>query len=441
MKKSLLIILIFIYLAEAYSSPAHAEVLSVCKTETGSGWLERSDHGDLILHLEGSYYDMGYQHGMLLKKETELVVRSARYSVHRKYPFLPFSLIVSLIHEYVYEKQAPYIPPEFAEEMKGLADASGVSLKEIQALHSATYLTSCAGAVAWGPASADGQLYFSRSNDIAVAIDPVTRKSYHDNGMMVIYKPRNGIPYMIVSWPGYIGASDGMNAEGIAVGNMSDPSKYETPAGLPMCFRLKQALAKSHNLNEAIEWMTGKPFEGGYNFLVADAKIPSAVAIEMDARTIYVGGWDGPAESNKYTYRGRQYVYVPKEGLLTRTNHPLSTELITNHEVKIDRKYSDNTITARRYVDLRARLVNSYGLLDLDLMNEILRAHYQAMNYKAGPTFSATSHQFVFAPKSGDILIAFCHGNPLEDGRRKVSAFNQPFHRYNFFELLNGKKE
>jgi predicted choloylglycine hydrolase len=418
-----------------------AEVLGTYRTSSGLGWLERSDQGDLILHLQGSYHDMGVEHAKLLGPDTAMALRSAKNTIHHEVPFLPASLTIRLLYQFVGKKQAAYVPPQFLEEMEGLAEGSGVPLRTVVALHAMTYLTSCAGAAAWGPASRDGRLYFMRSNDLGILVDPETRTAYHDRGMIVIYQPVDEIPYLMISWPGFIGASDGMNAEGIAVGNMSDPSRYETPAGLPMSFRIKQTLGKAHNLEEAIAWMTKPPLEGGYNFLVADAKIPEAKAIEMDAKTVYVGGWDGPAESNHYAYQGRDYAYAAKPGLLTRTNHPLSSELIAHHTKKIDDGQPHSKWSAERYQDLRAKLVSRDGALDLETMNEILRSHYQAVEWETGPTWGATSHQFVFDPRSGDLLIAFSKGNPLEQGRRQVSAFSQPFHRYNFFELLNRRPD
>lgn len=441
MRKRLGFVLIGLALILVLSSLARAEVLGVYKAPTGTGWLERTDQGDLVLHLAGSYYDMGYEHARLGGEQTQMALRAAKNSLRMQFPWLPFSSAVWLINKYVWEKAAPHVPAEFKEEMRGLSEASGVPLETIQAAHSITYLTSCAGAVAWGPATRDHELYFARSNDVGMTIDPKTDQAYQDWGMIVIYQPTDGIPYMMISWPGFIGASDGMNTQGIAVGNMSDPSRYETPGGVPMLFRLKQTLAKARALDEALAWMTVKPYEGGYNFLVADGKLPAAKVIEMDARTVYVGGWDGPAESSRYTYEGREYAYEPREDLLTRANHPLSLELIADHQGHIDDAKHGNRITANRYQDLRARLVKDYGRLDLTGMMEIMRAHYSAMTYNERITLGGTSHQFSLAPKSGDFLIAFSKGNPLKLGRRAVSAFSQPYHRYNLFELIRRQPE
>ena len=205
---------------------------------------------------------MGWQQATLLAEQTKTAVQSLKYTIHKQVPFLPTSWVIAALDEFLYQREAPFIPTEFKEEMQGLADASKVDPKIIHVAQAITYLTSCETAAAWGPATKDGVLYFVRSNDDFVIIDPLTKTSFNDLKMVVVYKPLNGIPYMLVNLPGLVGASDGMNAEGIAIGNMSLPSKYETAAGIPMQFRIKQALAKAHNLDQAVALMTAKPLAG-----------------------------------------------------------------------------------------------------------------------------------------------------------------------------------
>src|SRR6185436_231401 len=55
---------------------ARAETIARC----GQGWLERVD-GYLVLHLKGTPYEMGYQHGALLKDH---IRENLRYLVQVK---------------------------------------------------------------------------------------------------------------------------------------------------------------------------------------------------------------------------------------------------------------------------------------------------------------------------------------------------------------------
>jgi len=45
---------------------SHAETVARC----GQGWLERID-GVMVLHVKGSPYEMGYQHGALLREDCQ----------------------------------------------------------------------------------------------------------------------------------------------------------------------------------------------------------------------------------------------------------------------------------------------------------------------------------------------------------------------------------
>ena len=338
----------------------------------------------------------------------------------------------------IFQREESFIPREYLDEMQGIADVSGVNLRLLHVAHAFTYISSCETAAAWGPATNDHNLYFIRSNDDYAVPDPSSDKPFTDLRMVMIYKPKDEVPYMLVNMPGLIGASDGMNAEGIALGNMSLPSKHETAAGIPMQFRIKQTLSKAHNLDEAVELMTQRPLEGGYNFIVADAKIPDARAIEMNAKKVYVGAWDGPAESNTYTFEGKTYSYQPVAGLIMRANHPLSSELLVDFKGHIESK-GQNYRTGPRYADLRARLLKLYGSLTLTSMYDQLRESYLQMDYGDAPTEGATTWQVSFAPRSGEFLLAISSGDPMIIGRPKASAFSQPYQRYNLFDLLNAK--
>jgi len=59
-----------------FTAPAPAETIARC----GQGWLERID-GYLVVHLKGTPYEMGYQHGALLKSH---VRQNMNYLVHEQ---------------------------------------------------------------------------------------------------------------------------------------------------------------------------------------------------------------------------------------------------------------------------------------------------------------------------------------------------------------------
>jgi hypothetical protein len=105
----------------------------------------------------------------------------------------------------------------------------------------------------------------------------------------------------------------------------------------------------------------------------------------------------------------------------------------------IEAKDQKNFRTGPRYTDLRARLVKLHGSLTLTAMFDQLRESYQQMDYGDAPTEGATTWQVAFNPRSGEFLLAISSGDPMIIGRRKASAFNQPYQNYNLFDLLNSK--
>ena len=435
--KKLLALLVGIIFVQ---SVAYAETLRVYKAESGTGWLERTGQGDLVLHLDGTWYDMGYEQGKLMSKEIKQTFACVDGLIHHYDPVVPGSWAINLLYKYVYMKEDPYVRQEFKDEMKGVSDGAGVPVKNIAAFHSMIYLASCSVVAAWGKATKDGNLYFFRSLDYPLNfVDPKTGTAIQDLSMMIIYRPKGGVPYISFSWPGFIGTVSGMSSQGMVVGVLTNTSKYEQAAGVPMVFRLKQVLEEATNLDQAIQILSQKPFEGGYNLVAADAKAPDAAVVEINARNVYSGRWNGPAESNHYAYRGKEYSYSPIEDVVMRTNHPLSSELIKDKTGKIEDAKDDSTSVAR-YNDLKARISKDYGSLDLEKMNGLMRSHYQAM-YQ-GPKdkkYQPTMHQVAYAPKSGDFIISFAHGNPHKESKFAISAYNKPCHQYNFFQLLNAQ--
>ena len=249
------------------------------------------------------------------------------------------------------------------------------------------------------------------------------------------------MPFVTFGWPGFIGSIGGLNAEGVCISEMTDSSRLEFPAGVPMIFRIKAALYAGHGLDEAVRIMTRAPFDGGYNFLVGGGRERRAVAIEFDPAGYYAGGWDGKAESSSYTYEHRKFSYTPLEGVLIRTNHPLSLGMVRRH-------HPDDAIWGEgrkrdsypRYDDLRARAQAGYGTWDLESLFLAQRAHYAGLCDGTDPDLcQATIYQAAYAPKTGDFIVGFAHGDPDKIGRYKVSAYSQPYGHYNLFRLLEAK--
>ncbi|MBD3314659.1 MAG: hypothetical protein GF344_02625 [Chitinivibrionales bacterium] len=408
---------------------------TVCERPSGVGWVENR-RGLKIVHLSGSFYDMGRQHAELLKYETKDALRAIKSTIRKEKRWVPIPLLMWYIRLSVHKKQEPHIASEFKQEMKGGADASGVCLRRIQELHALTYLTSCAGAAAWGEATRDGSLCFMKSNDTYFTIDHRRKKTIHP--IVMVYHPADGAAFITISWPGYVGVGGGVNEHGIVVGNLNINSSRERPGGVPMIFRVKNTLLRARTLDQAVELLTAKPLAGGYSFIVGHGPSRSARVIEMDADSVYVGTWDGPAESNQYEHRGREYSYNPVRGLLVRTNHPLSSEVFANYQSTIDSESGKPCFTGPRYRELKQEYRRQWGGLTADSLLLTVRRVYRDIGKEGTGCHAVSTHQYAVAPEHDRLLLAVSGGDALrENGEYLSSAYNQAVMEFSIDSLLN----
>ena len=234
---------------------------------TTEGKVERIGEGIneiKVLYVKGTPYEMGFQYGKLLKDD----MRSSLYAVldtcyqyisEKVKPPLAARTATNFILDEAYKKMEPYIPDEYKEEMEGLADGSGISLKDIQRAHALPGLTetSCSAFAAFGEATEDGNLYQVR------ILDYIMEFGIQAYPTITVYQPDEGNPFANIGWAGFTGVVSGMNNEGIAVSEMGygepgkelpgipEPQPEETIEGIPMIFLLKKVLQYADNVDEA----------------------------------------------------------------------------------------------------------------------------------------------------------------------------------------------
>ena len=103
-----------------------AEIDQTC----GEGRLEERD-GLRILHLKGTPYEMGYQHGVLLHDEVRAGLQDGIYEeLVQGSPISHFLLLRHARHVH------SYVPLEYREEMRGLADGAGIAYLDVLVLNS-----------------------------------------------------------------------------------------------------------------------------------------------------------------------------------------------------------------------------------------------------------------------------------------------------------------
>ncbi|HEO70619.1 MAG TPA: hypothetical protein ENN80_05100, partial [Candidatus Hydrogenedentes bacterium] len=185
----------------------------------------------LVCVMEGTHEEMGYQHGRLLAKHIAHIMREG---------YLEKALWSrGYTREYVMaesERMEKHFPPEYIEELKGLVkglqaagfeDATYETLtqaeKQLLESNRAAYeearlaLTQaeilhygpdappgCSNFACWGRWTTDGRLLHGRNLDWSIL------GGAQEDAVILVWRPKGGSPFMMLSWSGAIGSVTGM---------------------------------------------------------------------------------------------------------------------------------------------------------------------------------------------------------------------------------------
>ncbi|MBI3615538.1 MAG: hypothetical protein HY211_03360 [Candidatus Omnitrophica bacterium] len=230
-----------------------------------------------VLILHGSPYEMGYQHGALLQEEVHASVDNAMAFVDGqiKVP-LAGRWFARRALDRAWNQMAPFVPLEIQQELQGLADGAGVSLRDLQRVHALPELmsSSCSSFAAFGQATREGRMIQARNLDWAIQSN-VQRYS-----ALFVYHPAGREPFISIGWLGFIGVISGINQRGISVAEIGAKTKDARLKGTPMPFLLRRVLEQALDLEEAVSIIRTSPRTGGYNYLFANSTGRRAVALE-----------------------------------------------------------------------------------------------------------------------------------------------------------------
>lgn len=228
-----------------------------------------------VLKVWGTPYEMGYAHGKLCATQirafyTRLITAMA----------LGMGVNVSVLDE-AWAQMEPFVKERYKQEMRGLADGSGIDLKMIQRAHAIPDLSEfhCTFFAAWGKATPDGSLQQIR------ALDYETRAGIQDEPALIVQIPDDANAFVNVAWLGFIGVVTGMNEKKIALSEIGDHfgDDVETLAGEPLPFLMRRVLEEADSLDQAVSIFRTANRTSSLLYCIGDAKIPSAVKLRTSA--------------------------------------------------------------------------------------------------------------------------------------------------------------
>ena len=240
----------------------------------GEGFLEEID-GRRVLHLAGTPYAMGYQHGRLLRDE---IAELTRFLLDEKASDLTLELgglkvDPAAVIRTVAEGQRRFVPPRFFEELRGLADGSGVPLDDLVVCNFIPELFHCSGFALGESATGGGPLLHGR------VLDYGTDWRLQEFAVVVVAEPEGRLPFVNVTYAGFIGSVTGLNLEQISIGEMGGRGLGHW-AGVPMAVLVRMALEESHSLEEAVAVFRDHPRTCEYYYVIADGEAGRAAGLE-----------------------------------------------------------------------------------------------------------------------------------------------------------------
>lgn len=313
------------------------------------------------LHLEGSAYERGYQHGHFLKEQILENIAVISSPALREHPqFVEF--------EQALPKMVSHIESDHMLEMQGLADGAGVSLDEIVLLNCFPEAFHCSAVTAADKASVDGSLYHLRVLDYGVG------KGLVPSFVFIIAHPEGKTPYCSLSYAGFIGVISGMNQAKISVGELGDRG-YGQYHGMPMPLILKKVCEETTSLEQIQTLLEKTARTCSYYYVFGDGKTQKACAALANPTSI------------NWIYPGESYTVQTKEGEQTRFQ-PEGCLVFA-------RAFYDD-----QFQSLQERVVQGYGVID----TQALQA------FCAPPVTNETNlHNVVFHPSS--LTISFSHAS------------------------------
>ncbi len=245
-----------------------------------------------VVRLAGGPYELGRRHGEALREEVHASLRHV-LGFFRGYLKVPWvsAMAVNWWLDSAWALAVPFVPADALQELRGLADGSGVPLRELFRLHAIPDRTySCSNFAAWGRATAGGRLIHVRNLDWDI------EAGVQRFPVVFVVRPSGKRAFVNVGWAGFIGVLTGINETGLSIGQIGAETADATFRGEPMVFVMRRVLEEASTLEEAASLIRQARRTVGVNYVVADAKAKRAVAIETTRRHARVFEADDPAE-------------------------------------------------------------------------------------------------------------------------------------------------
>jgi hypothetical protein len=200
-----------------------------------------------LVVVAGDSYEMGRSLGTLIPDEMQKLISATVGSLGRSGD----SRYSAENLDAAWKSVSPHISRTWKRQLRGLADGSGIPLRQLMRAHMIPVVGdySCSGAAIWGDATEDGKMYVFRNLDYSL------RMRMQELPVVVVYLPDDGLAHVNPTFAGFIGVQTGMNERGLALTEMGDSPGRDYPFdldGVPFFTLFSDLLYRAEGLDAAL---------------------------------------------------------------------------------------------------------------------------------------------------------------------------------------------
>jgi hypothetical protein len=352
----------------------------------GKASLEKKDY-IRVLRLKGAPFEMGYQRGILLKKEITHILKN-RTKVESYFSFSRKSKTLKYLRHI-----EPKIPSEYIDEVKGMAAALDINFDYMLAavLQWELDRLGCTIVAANNGATLDGKMLSLRSME--------NSPDWHTflEILVIFYEPDRGNSFASLNGPGGIGVYTGINDKQLTVDdNLLRCLKVDFSGdGIPLTLFKRMVIQYSNILEDVHRFVEGHKRSSPINIFVADGK--------LNEMRVYELGTD------------RFAVRRPENNILCSMNHTVALDA--------ELKYRPEESYAR-YNFAMEYMKKAYGEISLEKLINFTKTDFIADKRKR-----VLQYIVINSPKELDFWVA------VQKEDNKQACYNE-FIKFNLLEEI-----
>ncbi len=253
-------------------------------------WLQKNENGLWEMYIEGSAYERGIINGKLSK---ELIYKQENAFVNQIKEMIPSERYLKFLKSFIafFNRNIDeHIIEEYQQEIYGISRSASNQFSFIapnyhrilnyHAAHDIGHalqnmnLVACTAFSGWDSRSADSSLIIGRNFDFYVGDE------FAEDKIVLFCDPEKGHNFMIVTWGGMIGATSGMNDQGLTVTLNAAKSDIPYSAATPVSLVAREILQYASNIEEANEIAKKRKMFVSESLFIGSAKDSKTAIIE-----------------------------------------------------------------------------------------------------------------------------------------------------------------